>query len=121
MWLPFWRFATNPALRSAFTSSWLEISVGNFTGAAGGEFQVFSSRFSRDRVAVCNAVFELEIRRFADIPPDLIMRVTLGHTSGQCRHRGDVSAVRFPLNDDCIAHRKMTFDPHDSSDSACDS
>ena len=69
------------------------------------EFELFPSRFSQDRVASGNTVFDIEIRRFVDVPYDLVTSVTLGYTTGQCRHRGDVPAISFLLKDDRIAHR----------------
>jgi hypothetical protein len=82
------------------------------------ELEVFSSRFSRDRVTSGDTVFDVQICRYADVPHDLITNVALGYTPGQCRHGGDVSAVCFLLKDDRIAHTEMAFDFDNTSDYA---
>ena len=73
---------------------------------AGLQFEVFPSRFCRNRVTSGDAVFDVEIRRFAEVPDDLITSIALGYTAGQCRHGGNVTAVRFLLKDDRIMHGK---------------
>ena len=83
---------------------------------AGLELEAFSSRFRRDRVTNSDTVFDVEICRFADVPHDLITSVALGYTAGQCRHGGDVSAVRFPLKDDRIAQWSLALDSDHTSE-----
>jgi hypothetical protein len=71
--------------------------------AAGHKFEVlFASVGSGSPEAI--TVFDIQICCFADIPHDLITSVTLKYATGQGRHGGDVSAVCFPLKDNCIAH-----------------
>jgi hypothetical protein len=79
-------------------------------GAGCDEFEVFLSRRGRDRVTRGDTVFNVKICRIPDLPCDLIASVALGHTPGQRRNGGDVSAVFFPLKDDCIAYGGNAFE-----------
>jgi hypothetical protein len=84
------------------------------TGRAGGQLEVFSSRFGRNGVAGGYAVFNVEICRLPDVPRHFFTGVTLGHTPGQCRHRGDISAVCLLLKHNRIAHGENTLHLHDT-------
>jgi hypothetical protein len=70
---------------------------------AGLELEILFSRLIGDRVASGYTVFDIEIRRFADVPYDLITSIALGYTAGEGRNCGDVPAIRFLLEDDRIA------------------
>ena len=62
------------------------------------ELEIFSSCFGGDGITGGDTVFDIEIRRFVDVPHDLITSITLGYTTGQGGHRGDVPAVRGNLD-----------------------
>ena len=63
------------------------------------KLEVFSSRFSRDRVTGGYTVLNVEICGFADIRDCLITSVALGNTAGQGWHDGYISAVFFSLQE----------------------
>jgi hypothetical protein len=65
------------------------------------------ARLSRDRIAGVTAVRNVELDGLADVGEDFRMRVSLADTAGQGRDAGDLTTIRFPLQNHHVAHRLL--------------